>query len=199
MKLKKICNYCKKEFITSKKETKYCCRECADLCKRKTNDYIIYDNYAEIIIDSPKYGLFKAKIDIEDLEKCKKYNWTLKKHKNKTVYIQTSVYNRECINNKKIFTLHRLIMNFPENKVIDHINQDTFDNRKQNLRCVDILINARNKKIRNNQNVYWNKKYNKYQVSIRLNNKNISGGYFDDIEKAREKAKEMRKQYFSII
>ena len=64
MKLKKICNYCKKEFITNKKETKYCCRECADLCKRKTNDYIIYDNYAEIIIDSPKYGLFKAKIDI---------------------------------------------------------------------------------------------------------------------------------------
>ena len=58
MKLKKICNYCKKEFITSKKEAKYCCRECADLYKRKTNDYIIGVGFTGMMdSDAIHYGL----------------------------------------------------------------------------------------------------------------------------------------------
>jgi hypothetical protein len=47
--------------------------------KAEPNRYEIYDDYAEIVIDSPKYGIFKAKIDLEDLERCRQYRWGARK------------------------------------------------------------------------------------------------------------------------
>ena len=198
MKYLKKCMYCGKEFIAYYESKKYCCEKCYSLDRRKTNTYCIYNDYAEIIIKS-KNGLVKVKIDKEDIEKCKKYMWNLKFVKNKTPYIQTNLHKEDFIGKYKTILLHRYLIDCPMGLEIDHINQDTFDNRKQNLRCVDRTTNVRNKKIKENQNIYWNNRRNKYQVSVRVDNKNISGGYFDDIEKAREKAKEMREQYFSIV
>lgn len=195
MKYKKTCNYCKKSFTTYHKDVKFCSRKCYGLNKRKVNEYCIYENYAEIIINS-KNGLVKTKIDIEDIEKCKKYKWNYKYVKNKTPYIQTNLHKEDCIGKNKTIPLHRFLVECPVGLEIDHINQDPFDNRKQNLRCVDRITNIRNKKIKENQNIYWNNRQNKYQVSVRIENKNISGGYFSDIEEARKKAKEMREKYF---
>lgn len=42
---------------------------------KKTNEYILYDDYAEIVLISPKYGTFKTQIDLEDVERCKQYYW----------------------------------------------------------------------------------------------------------------------------
>ena len=41
--------------------------------------------------------------------------------------------------------MHREIMNLHDDMVIDHINRDTFDNRKSNLRICTILENNNNK------------------------------------------------------
>lgn len=89
--------------------------------------------------------------------------------------------------------MHRFLAECPVGLEIDHVNQDSFDNRKQNLRCVDRITNIRNKKIKENQNIYWNNRQNKYQVSVRIENKNISGGYFSDIEEARKKQRKWGK------
>lgn len=74
-------------------------------------------------------------IDDDDFDKIKKYNWRAQVMK-RTGYDQIYVISHQRIapyKNKTIY-LHRLIMNCPEGMVVDHINGDTLDNRKVNLR-----------------------------------------------------------------
>jgi hypothetical protein len=47
--------------------------------------------------------------------------------------------------NKRI-SLHRVLTNFPVGMVIDHINGNTFDNRRCNIRVVTTGVNMLNKK-----------------------------------------------------
>lgn len=158
---------------------------------RQTNEFIIKKNYAEMVIKSPKYGIKKVLIDIEDIEKCKCYKWHLRC--GHMIYIGA---NSRKGDNFSGLRLSRYLMDCPKDLEVDHINRNTLDNRKSNLRCVNKFINARNKSFKENRNIYWNKNQNKYQVSIRFKNKNISGGYFDNIEEARIRAEELRKEYF---
>lgn len=63
----------------------------------------------------------------------------------KTYYVQANIKEN---NKKKVIYLHRYLMGFPENKVVDHINHDTLDNRESNLRVVSNDINNQNRKKR---------------------------------------------------
>jgi len=53
-------------------------------------------------------------------------------------YIKTSI-------NKSKIRYHRMLMNLPNNMVVDHINIKTFDNRLENLRIVTVKENNRNR------------------------------------------------------
>lgn len=53
-------------------------------------------------------------------------------------------------NAKRTILLHAVIMNPPEGMVVDHINRNTLDNRRRNLRNVTPHENARNKGVRKN-------------------------------------------------
>lgn len=55
------------------------------------------------------------------------------------------VYFHTRVNNKAVL-LHRFIMGCPKNMVVDHINGNTLDNRKQNLRICTKLQNQYNQK-----------------------------------------------------
>ena len=85
--------------------------------------------------------------------------------------------------------IHRLIMNCPDDKQVDHINGDPLDNRKSNLRICSNQQNSFNKgKHKNNtsgfKGVNWNNNNKKYQSRIMLNGKSISLGYFEKAEDA---------------
>lgn len=46
---------------------------------------------------------------------------------------------------KKLIYMHRQIMDAPKGKVVDHINGDSLDNRRENLRICDYEDNAHNR------------------------------------------------------
>lgn len=148
------CIICGKTFIT-KSWNHYCCsQECKtkrrnirdrELWKRKRRldpnfgvrsknitEFNEFEDYIEIKIKN-KRGIFTSKIDKEDLNIAKAHNW----------YLDKDGYLRTCIKNKNK-SLHRLIMNEPQGKMIDHINGDKRDNRKSNLRICDAKLNAQN-------------------------------------------------------
>lgn len=75
-------------------------------------------------------------INLEDLTLIEKYDWV----KRKDGYFIT-LYK----NDHKQHLMHRLIMNPPKGKQIDHINHNRSDNRKENLRICDPVYNSYNK------------------------------------------------------
>jgi len=115
--------------------------------------------------------------DFEDLEKVKLNKWCV-------VILNKKSYARARNRaSKKQIYLHRLITNTPKGMDTDHINQDTLDNRKNNLRICNHKENLRNQsKQRSNttglKGVCWHKKNKKYVAQISVNNKKIYLGYF---------------------
>lgn len=105
------------------------------------------------------------------------------------------------------FDLHRLVMGYPnvgkKGYEIDHINGDTLDNRKGNLRKISHADNMKNKKRYSNNSSGFNgvglckrNKYKQWYASIRINNKDIHLGYFKTKEEAIKARKKADKKYF---
>jgi len=93
-----------------------------------------------------------AMIDDEDLERVSKYKWRsggntyVSKAGHKTTYIYARAVHPKT---KKVVHLSRLILNARKGRIVDHINGDTLDNRKANLRTCTIAQNIRNQKKHN--------------------------------------------------
>jgi hypothetical protein len=95
-------------------------------------------------------------------------------------------------------TLHSVIMKTPKGMVTDHINRDTLDNRRKNLRICTIQENLRNQKRPNNKtghtgisiqyiskgNTQKCKKHTIYQASIKTNYKQVYLGIFHTLDEA---------------
>ena len=138
-------------------------------------------------------------IDWEDYKRISKYKWYAAKS-GKNFYGQREYKN-------KPIKLHRFIMNVTDsNKVIDHINHDTLDNRKSNLRICTQAENSRNT-LKSNSNtsgfkgVVFNKSNGKYRSRITFNRKLIHLGYYNSSLEAHkvycQKAKELYGEFYN--
>lgn len=126
-----------------------------------------------------------ASIDLENYELIREYKWCANKHNN-CWYAQTS----KKFNNKvqKIY-MHRLIMHAKKDQIIDHIDGNSLNNCRSNLRFCSHTENLYNTSARRNnklgyKGIYWNKKEKKFRCYINVNKKNIHIGYFSTIEDA---------------
>ncbi len=85
-------------------------------------------------------------------------------------------------------------------KHIDHIDHDSKNNIKFNLRPVDHINNATNRKSKNinNKTGYRNVCLvdGKYIVQLQIEGRNTRLGSFDDVHKAGALAKKMRERYY---
>ena len=95
----------------------------------------------------------KTLLDDEDFEKYSHYNWYLSK--------QNYVFGR-IDNSGRLVRLHRLVMKCPEDLIIDHLNGNTLDNRKCNLRICTYKDNANN--MHHIKGYTFDKCYGKYKV-----------------------------------
>lgn len=138
---------------------------------------------------------FYAIIDESDYSKIEKHNWHVIKTKS-TPYAGTNV------SKGKALRMHRLIMGVTDpDLLIDHINHNGLDNRKQNLRLASSLQNIGNQrkmpgKSSRYKGVSWINDKKKWRASIHINKHPKHLGYFEDEQEAALVYNIAAKEYF---
>ena len=120
-------------------------------------------------------------IDDEDYDFLSQWKWKV------SYDTHTKSYRAMRNENKKVVFMHRIIMNTPANLIVDHINHDTLDNRKQNLRNVTQSQNSMNRIIKpgitGEKGIIVHGK--KFRVRIRKEKKQYEIGLFKTIADAK--------------
>jgi len=172
----------------------YCRRHYLQVCRhgkilKRTrydkNEYIDCGNYCEIVLykglgEQKECG--RTSIDKDDYEKIKDYKWYL----NGDGYATTRI-------KEKILFLHHVIK--PRHEVLDtdHKDNDTLNNRKNNLRYATRSQNNMNKKVKG---YHWYAVGKEWQVEIMVGRKRIYLGRFKKEEDAKEARKQAEIKYF---
>jgi hypothetical protein len=131
-----------------------------------------------------------AIVDDDMYDYLNQWKWCLRPTGNGIFYAIRGFRNRKKSKVKSI-SMHRQIMNPDKGYVIDHIDGNTLNNQKINLRICTQSQNCSNQKIsiKNTtgfKGVRFNKINNKYYSKITVNRKNIYlGGFIDPIDAAR--------------
>ncbi|PGQ16779.1 HNH endonuclease [Bacillus cereus] len=150
------------------------------------------DGSTTIYYTHPKTGdLFETIIDTEDFDKVNSVKNTWVFYKNgKKVRVKCRIGNKHHY-------LYRYIMNAEDSIVVDHIDGNTLNNRKSNLRLVSQKHNLHNQKQRGNlpRNVNYNPLRNKYRVTFMVDGKRKSFGQYDTVEEAEKVAIEARRKF----
>jgi hypothetical protein len=89
-------------------------------------------------------GGHECVIDDADYNKVKDHRWYASIcNRSGKPYVST---NEKLGPNKfRVLGIHRLLLDVPTDKVCDHINGDTLDNRRENIRPASIAENMRNR------------------------------------------------------
>ena len=119
---------------------------------KRTNSYIL-EKEQNIAIGYTTNTNIPFVVDLEDYEKIKNISW----------YESSNGYIHHKDTNKHVIQLHRYITDAPSGFVVDHINHDNKDNRKNNLKICTQRENCNNRKeepigitkIKCNSNVYY--------------------------------------------
>lgn len=166
-------------------------------------------NYVVIYLNRRKGEPLETYIDIEDFDKVNNfpYSWFAQYYTfTKSFYAVSTVY-KGIVNGKPTYSrqrLHKLVLDYNGKMHIDHINHDTLDNRKENLRLAQANKNLKNRHGKNSnntsgyRNVSLDKKLGKWIVQLIVNGKNTVIEKFDDVHKAGAFAKIKREELYGI-
>ena len=187
-----VCKNCGKEFTRAGlKERKYCSKECYHFSRKLTDEIYYENNYAYILLTKDNI-IKKVLFDVDDIEKVLQHKWHLHLRKKDMRYDAcTNKFGKHKPG--RYLLMSRYLMNYNDKLTIDHINRNTLDNRKSNLKIVTKFENNLNK--RNNTSgcvgVTWDRSKQKWQVTIKK--KYI--GRFDDFKEAVNARKQAEKIY----
>ena len=120
----------RKTLLTTGKQS--CCRECSKRTgiPTKSNKIMVNDDVAQLILSDDTIVL----IDVEDVDKVKQHYW---RKESDGRYVSSYTANT---------SLHKYV--YGEDIMLDHINGNTMDNRKSNLRPCSHQQNCINRKQR---------------------------------------------------
>ncbi|MBU2623789.1 MAG: HNH endonuclease, partial [Proteobacteria bacterium] len=123
-----------------------------------------------------------AFVDPDDYHKLNQYDWQLYESKSGNYYA-VRYDNGKCIR------LHRVVMNAPAGKIVDHRDRNGLNNTKDNLRFATPSQNCCNCKRPKNckskyRGVCFHKHMGKWRVEIHYNGIRKHIGYFDNEEDA---------------
>lgn len=129
-------------------------------------------------------------IDSKDYDKVIQHSWFFSMRRKPTSKSSGHGVLASKIKQKTI-TLHRFILNSPQGAIVDHINRDTTDNRRCNLRHVTLSQNSLNSNKRKSskskyKNVTWHKHVEQWQARLTINGTREHLGYYQTAEEAHE-------------
>lgn len=147
----------------------------------------------QIPLTQNKYAI----VDDEDYISLSKHKWFSYRIQSEYFYAG----RKNIGNSSRTIAMHRIIMNAPKGMDVDHINHDTLDNRKCNLRVCTHAQNLANSRIaKNNKSGYkgvsFNAKELRWRANIRVNNKPMLLGVFKSKLEAARVYNEAAKKYF---
>ena len=142
----------------------------------------------------------EAIVSDEDFDRVSQYKW-FATDKEGRFYAYHSFQDRSLFGNKNV-SMHRFIVGNKMGTMVDHMNNDTLDNRRENLRTCTQAQNNANYVLNTKRNksgykgVSFHKPTKKWRATLSFGNKQIWGGLFSDPKEAAKKYNEMALKYF---
>ena len=132
---------------------------------------------------------YEAVIDATDVPLVQDCNWVVTSPTRSTVYAWAFFVDAEGV--KSSLRMHRLFLSPEDSEVIDHIDGNGLNNRRNNIRICSVTENNWNTKVsRANRSgyagVHWDRRKGKWRASIGFKGKDIHLGRFKDPMKAHE-------------
>lgn len=121
-------------------------------------------------------------VDDDDLPLLLQYRWQAKLRRNGMYYACTSIDGRTVY-------IMDVLLSVPHGMMADHINRDTLDNRRSNLRIVTPAKNAWNRNAMRGtasgyKGVSWNVDAKQWSARITVRGRREHLGYYDDASEA---------------
>lgn len=139
-----------------------------------------------------------ALIDDEDFERLNQFKWFVKQD-GKAWYVCRHIY---IAGKRTTLAMHREILSAKKDIKVDHINHDGLNNCKENLRLCTHQENLQNQEVAHKNNklgikgMYWWESRKKFRATINVNKKDISLGYFHNIDNADIAYRKAEVKYF---
>jgi len=139
-------------------------------------------------------------VDDEDYKELIKFKWHTCKRTDNLAYAVTTTYPN---GNKKELRMHRVILGATKGQIVDHIDGDSLNNQRSNLRICSQMENMQNlhrvKGLSKYKGVGFHKAYGKWRARIQVNKKPIYLGYFKDEIDAAKAYDEAAKKHFGAF
>lgn len=141
-----------------------------------------------------------ALVDDEDFEWLNQWKWSFSGHKGrKHGYAVRRIYPNGRYQKGIVMLMHRFIMDPPANMEVDHVDRNTTNCQRHNLRICSRFENMRNTSKRENRSgfrgVYWYQSPKSWGARIVMNKKHIFLGLFENKEDAARSYDEAAKKY----
>lgn len=163
------------------------------------NRYEVKGNVTAILLNRKDGTVLETLISTSDLEKVKKFpnTWCAAYDpKGETFYVFGFI-------KRKVYKLHRWILDTPKNMQVDHKNHNTLDNTRENIRNCKKWENGQNKKLQPNnksgvRGVHWQESKKRWIAAMKIKGKRIHVGNFIDLKDAEKAMIEARLKYMSF-
>lgn len=137
----------------------------------------------------------QAKVDDDDYDMLMAYKW-------QASFYGYAVTNTSRRSGRRVMWMHREVMRAVDGQIIDHIDGDTLNNQKSNLRFVTESQNHWNQRTRKDSKSglkgvdSYRAKYGRWRAYIKVGKKKCHLGYFSSAELAHEAYKEAAIKHF---
>ena len=175
--------------------------------KKGFNKFEVRKDCVAIFLYKRNGDMLETIVDLEDLDRLISLNLSWHPFYKKSInnyYAKATEYVDNDRAKCKTHYLHRVILNYSGDKIVDHEDHNTLNNRKNNLKLVTQSLNMKNgekQRINNTsgeRNVAWDNNEGKWLVQLQVGGKNKLFDRFDkdDLENAKKLARELREKIY---